>query len=275
MNPAGTGARTDRLRWWPSPRHAIRRQIASSPGLYLTSARLRADRWPIDARTQLVIDGFTRSASTFAVIAFQMAQNDHVRVAHHTHAAASLVMAARREVPALVAVRQPEDTVVSSAIRESGPTLRQWLKTYVAFYERIAPFRGRLVVASFDEITTDFGSVIEHVNARFGTRFRRFEHTEDHVRDVFALIDERAEGPPWQPHLNRFASGLLSFDEYNARTQHDREASGGRRGVPEFRVPRPTAAKQAMKDNVRDRYRDPSLRRWRDRAEAAYRRLVP
>ena len=33
----------------------------------------------LDQHTQLVLDGFTRSASTFAVIAFQLAQNDHVQ----------------------------------------------------------------------------------------------------------------------------------------------------------------------------------------------------
>ena len=89
----------------------------------------------------------------------------------------------------------------------------------------MAPIRDALVIATFEEVTSDFGAVTHRVNERFGTRFREFEHTEANVEQVFALIDERAEGPPWQPFLNRFVSGLLSLDEYRAATERPRRSA--------------------------------------------------
>lgn len=258
-----------------SPRHALRRWISMYPTMYLPMARLKNEHSVLEARTELVVDGTSRSANTFAAIAFQLAQNDHVRLAHHMHAAASLVAAARRGVPTLITAREPEPTILSSLMREPEVTARQWLKTYVAFYERILPFRSAFVIATFTEVTSDFGAVTRRVNERFGTRFREFDHTEQNVQAVFTLIDERAEGPPWQPSLNRFVSGLLSADEYHALTRPYRDGSEGRRRrVPELRVQRPSAQREVAKGQMRERYEDPALADLRTAAEKAYRAFV-
>jgi hypothetical protein len=242
--------------------------------MYLPMARWKNEHSVLDAHTQLVVDGHERSASTFAAIAFQLAQNDHVRLAHHMHAVAPLVAAARRGVPTLITVREPEPTIVSALMRQPQVTARQWLKTYVAFYERLLPFRSGFVIATFTEVTSDFGAVIRRVNERFATRFREFAHTEEDVEAIFALIEERSEGPPWQPFLNRFVSGLISADEYRAATQPYREGSDGRRRVPELRIPRPSEHREAAKSQTRERYEDPALMDLRAAAEHAYRAFV-
>jgi hypothetical protein len=258
-----------------SPGHALRRWISMYPTMYLPMARWKNEHSVLDARTQLVLDGHERSAGTFAAIAFQLAQNDHVRVAHHMHAAAPLVAAARRGVPTIITVREPEPTIVSALIRQPHVTARQWLKTYVAFYERLLPFRSGFVVATFTEVTSDFGAVTRRVNERFATRFREFGHTEQDVEAVFALIEERSEGPPWQPFLNRFVSGLMSADEYRAATQPFRDGAEGRRGpLPELRIARPSEHREAAKSQIRERYEDPSLTDLRTAAQNAYRAFV-
>jgi hypothetical protein len=257
-----------------STRHALRRWVAARPALYLPLARWKNDHSVLDATTDIVIDGFTRSAGTFAAIAFQLAQNDHVRVAHHMHAVAPLLVAAREGLPVLLAVREPEPTVLSASVREAHVSIRQWLKTYVDFYERVAGCRDAFVVATFDEVTSDLGGVIRRVNERFQTRFREFDHTPSHVEDVFTLIDERAQGAPWQPFLNEFVSGLLSLDEYRAATERFRSRISESIPVPELRIQRPTATREAAKDDVRDRYLDASLSSLRTSAERSYRRVV-
>jgi hypothetical protein len=264
----------ERRPWIGSPRHALRRAITRHPSVYLPLARWKQPNSVLSARTRLVLDGFTRSAGTFGAIAFQLAQNDHVALAHHMHASAPLVVAARHGVPVIVTVREPEPTIVSALIREPRVTPAQWLKTYAAFYESLAPYRDRFVIATFEEMTSDFGEVIQRANDRFGTRFRPFEHTPGNVQVVFDLIDERAEGPPWQPHINRFISGLISFDEYRTATRGSREIPSERNGVPEFRVQRPSHARESAKAGVRERYRAPVLAELRTRADEAYGGLV-
>ncbi|TMK30813.1 MAG: hypothetical protein E6G61_05265 [Actinobacteria bacterium] len=115
-----------------------------------------------------------------------------------------MIAAARRGVPTLITVREPEPTILSALMREPRVAPKQWLKTYAAFYERILPVRFDVVVAKFEEVTSDFGAVTRRLNERFATRFREFDHTTQNVEAVFALIEERAEGPPWQPLFNQW-----------------------------------------------------------------------
>src|SRR5690242_11619114 len=97
-------------------RHRLRTHVSEHPSVYLPFAR---HKYPgpspevISAETELVIDGYTRCATTFAVYAFQLAQPRPVRLAHHLHAPAQLVAAARRGVPALALIREPRGAILS------------------------------------------------------------------------------------------------------------------------------------------------------------------
>src|SRR6266702_5655357 len=101
-------------------RHRVRARVCEYPGLYLPFAR---HKYPgpspevISSVTEFVIDGYTRSASTFAVYALQLSQDKPVRLAHHLHAPAQLIRAARRGVPALVLIRESQGAILSKLIR--------------------------------------------------------------------------------------------------------------------------------------------------------------
>jgi hypothetical protein len=256
-----------------SARHAVRRVVTRYPDLYLPIARRRHPQGAIAADTQLVIDGFTRSAVTYALVAFQVAQNGHVRVAHHLHSPAQLIQATRRGIPGLVPIRPPQDTVLSAMIREPTVSIGQWLRTYTGFYRRILPLGDDLVFARFDSVTTDLGVVIDHLNERFGTSFVEFPQTDAAVATAFALIDERSRRPPWRRLLGEFLAGRISLDEY-------RDLTADQRGVvdlgevPEERVQRPSAPRRVRREGLVERYEDPGLASWRARAETAYRAVA-
>jgi hypothetical protein len=42
----------------------------------------------------------------------------------------------------------------------------------------------------FEDVTRDYGTVLERVNAKFGTGFTSFVHSEDNVKCVFDRIEE-------------------------------------------------------------------------------------
>ncbi|MDP9300111.1 MAG: hypothetical protein M3P43_04330 [Actinomycetota bacterium] len=254
-----------------SARHIARRWVTRHPVVYLPIARSRKRNAAVDQGTDIVIDGFYRSAGTFSVIAFQLAQNNHLRVAHHLHAAAQFIAAAELGTPTLITVRPPEPTILSAMLREPVVTPGQWLKFYAEFYERILPIRDRFVVATFDDVTSDFGAVTRRINQRFRTNFKEFRHTEENVATCFALIEERSEGPPWGDPLRRFLSGIISADEYWAATRPYREERERYwHDVPEHRIARPSQEREAFKTEVRSRYLVPRLTGLRRRAEQAY-----
>jgi hypothetical protein len=198
------------------------------PALFSTLYRMKQDHRVVRPDTQLVIEGFPRSANTFSVYAFYQAQHEDVRIAHHLHYPAQVLRAAQWRIPALVLIRKPKDAVTSLLMRDPQP-VGQALKHYVMFYRTIARYREAYVVGRFEEVTANYGAVIERINDRFGTRFSIFDHTEENVKKVYSRIEHM--------HMTR---------------------NGGR--VSETKIARPSTAKDEMRLKI-----EPSLETLRQK----------
>jgi hypothetical protein len=252
-------------------RHVVRSRIAEFPALYLPFARRK---YPgpspevIGADTELVIDGYTRSASTFAVYALQLAQDRPVRLAHHLHAPAQLIEAARRDVPALLLVREPRGAILSQLVREPGVALRDALVAYARFHERLLPYVNRFVVADFETVTSDFGSVIRELNRRFAVSFNEFVPTETATRECFEFIEQRGS---LSPILLGFESGLVSADQARRELRALRQrGAAGELGDAWM----PSESRGRAKDELSRAWEHPGLSRLRRRACAAYAQML-
>ena len=210
------------------------------PSAYLPLARWwhRGER--VTSQTEFVMEGFPRSGNTFCSAAFGSSQSRPVVVARHVHAPAQVIAATRAHVPTLVLIRKPEDAILSLVIQHPHITIRQAMRAYLRFYIPLLPIRHLFVVATFGEVTTDFGAVITRVNDRFGTKFDVFEHSEDTER---ACID------------------LMIQD--NRRVYRD-----GRELALKGAFPSPLRARE--KDRLRARYAEPRLAALRQRVDRLY-----
>lgn len=140
--------------------------------------------------TGLVIEGFGRSGTTFANFAFLSAQTRPVKTVHHTHAVAQIIVAARMGIPTLLIVKPPLEAALSHMVRHqvpAGPPLNAWIR----FHRRVLPYLDRVVVISFQKMTTDFGAVVRRINDKFGTSFGVFNHTRENEAAVFERIRQR------------------------------------------------------------------------------------
>jgi hypothetical protein len=273
MDESGTlRTRLRAVRW------SLRSRLAEHPRLYLPIARRKVPDAVLSADTELVIEGFTRSAVTFATMAFQLAQASPVRVAHTLHSVGHVREAARRGVPILVTIREPEEAVLSAVVREPYLTLDRALASYARFYAGIQPVRPSVVVGTFDSVVHDFGSVTRAINERFGTSFDEFQHTEDNVKRCYEIIEDRARRPPWEKILGRFQAGMIPYEEYRDAAQRGRETTQGQEKdqgtVPERRVQRPSRERDALKDALRVQLGDARLDTLRTAAFVAYERFV-
>lgn len=170
----------------------VRSVIALYPKLFFPIMRLKCRErlWMIREKTQLIIEGFPRSANTFAVVAFLSAQREKVVVSHHMHAPAQVIMAANKGLPTLVLIRKPVDAVLSWIVKYPYKSTSQALKYYVRYYKAVIPFKNKFVLATFEEVTSDFGKVIEEINSKFGTNFNLFDHTEENQRKCFSEMSK-------------------------------------------------------------------------------------
>jgi hypothetical protein len=146
--------------------------------------------------TDLVIEGFPRSANTYAVAAFRCANGPGPVLADHLHAASSVREGVRRGIPVVVVLRDPVDASVS-LIQRQPVRPRTALTAYVRFCTRIRPVLDRVVVSDFTTTTQDFGATLAEVNRRFGTSFSPYEHTEANetwCRDFVIAADRADQG---------------------------------------------------------------------------------
>jgi hypothetical protein len=192
--------------------------------------------------TQLVIEGFPRSANSFARVAFNRAQSERVRIANGLHVPAQVIRAARWRIPTLVLIRKPKDAVLSFAIRDPI-SVEQALRYYLSFYESVEEYRDAYVLGRFDEVTENFGQVIRRINDKFGTTFAAFDHDERNVDEVFARVERNSK--------KRFG-----------------EASW------ENKVSRPFASREKQKREVGYDLDSPKRRALISRAETVYERLT-
>ena len=249
----------------------VRTRLAESPRLYLPFARRKypgPSPQVVGADTELLIEAYTRCATTFAVYALQLAQERPVRLAHHLHAPAQVIEAVRRGIPALVLIREPRATILSQLVREPNVVMADALYAYARFYESLLPYAEGFVVGEFAEVTNDFAAVVRRVNQRFGTDFVPFVATEENLRECFALIESRGALSPVQLG---FESGLVSREEVRAELERLRH----RRATLDTKEAwMPSEQRQAAKEALAERWQQPQLASARERAQRIYTTFV-
>ncbi len=159
--------------WWHRAglqvRNYIRRTMWRHPSLFAINTyrhnRPRVEQVEYD----LLVDGFPRSANTFATMAFRHSQGNSFKVLSHVHVPIYALVALRRRAPSVVLVRQPRETLLSWIIccwylRRS---IHFGLSSYIDYYKTLLPHLDRLFVADFDWITGDFPEVVRAANRHF------------------------------------------------------------------------------------------------------------
>jgi hypothetical protein len=226
--------------------------------------------------SELVIDGFTRSACVYATVAFQQAQPRPVRVAHLLHSPGHIIEAVRRGVPAVVTIREPEGAVLSCLIREPFTSPGQVLSAWTRFYRALLPYRDRLVAAEFSRVTSDMGGIVREVNERFGTGFAPVQDGPEATNRAFAFIEERARRPAWDSSIGLYMSGLIDEPALEAARRAATGPSERAAGVAfEDRVARPSPQRQAQADRLRAAYGAERLATARREAERVFGVFLP
>jgi len=140
--------------------------------------------------TEIVIEGYPRSANTFAVAAFIYAQKKEVKVARHTHAPAQIMLGVKANTPVILLIRKPVDAVVSLVIRDCTISLVAALKMYIWYHKSILDIKDKCVVADFYDVTENFSNIIDMVNTKYNKNFLNFTHDKCSENNIFKLVEE-------------------------------------------------------------------------------------
>jgi hypothetical protein len=172
-----------RRRWY--------RVLERAPIAYCAWQRRFPDRNVVDARTDLLVEGYPSAANTFTREALEHA-DPGIRIASHLHTVAHVHRALHLGVPVLILLRPPVDSVVSVLARfpaqdsDVGTELRE----YVRFYRGVLALADQVALACFEDTTTRLGDVTRALNRQLGTSFLPFDEGDPEAqRIVQAKID--------------------------------------------------------------------------------------
>jgi hypothetical protein len=142
----------------------------------------------VTTETDIVIEGFPRSANSFSVRSLRISHQSPVKIAHHLHIPAQLIFGVKRGIPTLLLLRNPLEAVTSLCIYEPRISPTVGLLGYILFYSPLKPYKEKMVIADFDTVTTNFNAVIQRLNDRFNLHLD-FVDLDSTQSKVFAAID--------------------------------------------------------------------------------------
>lgn len=175
----------------------------------------------------IVIDGFPRSANTYFVSFFEIAQNHPVSIGHHLHESWQFRFAERHGIPCVVLVREPLAAVSSALLRDPRANAATLLGNYVRLYRNMLRHRQRSVIAPFDLVVSDANRVIEAVNVAYGTAFATLpSERRCEVAGKVAAKDRAAFGKA-QLDPTRIAAPSAEKETIGAKLRKEIEARHG------------------------------------------------
>ncbi len=198
-------------------RRAINAFIRTRPMLFgfVMSRRKKFRDIVVNNETEIIIEGYPRSANTFAVAAFVFAQNKSIKIARHTHAPAQIMLGVESNIPIVLLIRNPVDAVISLVIRDSTISLDAALKMYIWYHESIQDIKDKCVVVDFHDATENFSNIIDMVNVKYNKNYLNFTHDKCAENNIFKLVEE----------MERMDSGGELRESHVARPSEARKSS--------------------------------------------------
>ena len=143
--------------------------------------------------TNLCIEGFQRSGNSFLVSVIG-SWNKDIKIASHLHSAAQVKKAIALNIPTILLIRHPLDSIASLITMNEDLSIGLALKCYTRFYKSIIPIRDQVVIAPFQTTTTVPHQLIQETNERYRSNF---DHKELGEASIKLIIDDANTNHSW------------------------------------------------------------------------------
>lgn len=177
--------------WARNRRFRVRQYTARYPWMFFSLYQLSPynRKLMVTAKTRITIEGYPRSANTYAVYAFKHVNDlQWDEIGHHLHVQAQIIRSVKYKIPVILLIRHPLEAVRSMVVRHEFVPVDQALQDYTRFYEDLYSLNEGFVVAKFEDVIERFGEIISQLNDRFSSHFNLFPDQDERAKG--AVIDE-------------------------------------------------------------------------------------
>lgn len=144
----------------------IRRILWTRPALYRPVGLYRRRIDVADMNWDIHVDGFPRSANTYAAFFLRHSQAERFRVRSHHHVPPSIISSVQHGKPVFLVLRHPRESALSYAVLQRGGLAAQ-LRYYRDFHQALHRYRHQLFVALFEDIMADLPALVRRFDQRF------------------------------------------------------------------------------------------------------------
>lgn len=146
-------------------------KIGNLPSLFwLNYYRKQFQERIISKESDICIEGFQRSGNSFFFRVFKK-YNPKAAIAHHMHASMQILKALHYKIPSVVLIRRPEDAIASLLTWDNTLRVDIAFRAYLDFYQTLLPTKEEIVIAKFEDVTTNPSNIINVINRRYNTDF--------------------------------------------------------------------------------------------------------
>ena len=122
--------------------------------------------------TEITMDGFQRSGNSFGTYLFINSNKDS-KIAHHRHINTQIIYSAKNEVPVILFIRKPIDTIISTYFFEDHQvSIKTIIKSWIDFHKPLIKYKKNMVISNFEKTINNFDEVIIELNNKYNTDFK-------------------------------------------------------------------------------------------------------
>lgn len=155
----------------------------------LAPFRPRLRRRLVTKNSDLVLEGFPRSANTYFFWYFDTAQRREWKVAHHLHSPYQIRAAVKHRIPCVFLIRNPLDCVASAVLRDARLSVGAALRSYLTLYSTAVEHANHLLLVPQKMAIKNPHEVIGAINARYGCAFDILP--KERLGEVYERINAR------------------------------------------------------------------------------------
>lgn len=165
--------------------------ISNSTYLFwLNGIRQKDPEKYLSSDSDVCIEGFQRSGNSFFILLFRH-KNKQLKVAHHTHGAAQVIKAVQFNIPTIVLIRDPGDTLASLLAWDNNLSVGIGLQAWINFYQKLLSYRSGFLTIPFSEVTTNPVNVVKQLNQKFDTNFVLPSFKEEQLEKFKSKVQAR------------------------------------------------------------------------------------
>ena len=140
--------------------------------------------------TDLLMEGFGRSGSSFTRDSFYLLNKKKINIAWNQKSPAAVAEAVKWKKPILILIRAPKEVALSYKIMNENLSFELILDQYIKYYKTIWKHKNNFIIAKNEQVWKNINDCINQLNKKFTTKFEFSEDFQDNMDNIKKYQDE-------------------------------------------------------------------------------------